>query len=35
MPQGGWSETINSESITKTELEKIINNVIKGHRNNP
>lgn len=35
MPQGGWSETINSESITKTELEKIINNVIKGNRNNP
>jgi hypothetical protein len=32
---GGWSETINADTITLLELEKIINKVIKGYRNNP
>jgi len=32
---GGWSETINADSITLLELENIINKVIKGYRENP
>jgi hypothetical protein len=31
----GQSETINADSITLLELEKIIKKVIKGYRNNP
>ena len=31
----GHTETINADSITLLELEKIINKVIKGHRKNP
>jgi len=32
---GGHSETMNADSITLLELEKIIKKVIKGYRNNP
>lgn len=32
MPQGGQTETVNADSITLVELEKIINKVIKGYR---
>jgi hypothetical protein len=32
---GGHAETIGADSITLLELEKIINKVIKGYRNNP
>ena len=30
MKQGGWSETVDADSITLLQLEKIINKVIKG-----
>ena len=33
--QGGHTETVNADSITLLELEKIIKKVIKGYRNNP
>lgn len=32
MPQGGWSETINADSITLPELEKIIKKEIRSHK---
>jgi hypothetical protein len=31
----GHTETVNADSITLLELEKIIKKVVKGYRNNP
>jgi hypothetical protein len=32
MPQGGHTETVDADSITLLELEKIIKKVIKGYK---
>ena len=35
MKQGGWTETINADSVTDLEITQKIDRLIKGYRNNP
>jgi hypothetical protein len=35
MPQRGHTETVNADSITVLEIQKKVEELIKGYRNNP